>query len=515
MRRPRRKPANEPPPGVATAPAIAVPRSDPLHAYLLQVEGPVQIDGLALTSPAVEELRQSGASLVVPVVGRGELLATIALGPRRSDQSYTATDRRLLSRIASAVAPAIMVANLIDDQKTAALRRERIDHELEVAALIQQTLLPSELPSRPGWQIEAFYRPALEVGGDFYDFIAIDDDHLAFVIGDVTDKGVPAALVMATTRSHLRANASRHRSPGDVLASTNEQLVDEIPAGMFVTCLFGVLDTATGDVVFANAGHNLPYVHHCGEVAELRATGMPLGLMADMEYEERLATLPPGSTLVLSSDGIAEAHGPDGSMYGLARIEAAIAAAPVDGIVDHVLTDLERFSGGATEPDDDITLCTIRRAPTDATSGAAFSIPKLLDAFSVSSQMGNEREVVERVGAASADHVAPDDLKRLRTAVAEATMNAIEHGNGADPQLTVDVEVGLDVDRLVVRITDGGGAAMLPEPETPDIEAKLAGDQAARGWGLFLIEQMVDELRTEVDGDRRIFELVIKQEDQT
>lgn len=515
MRSRRRQRASEAAPVVAPTAGVEVSRTDPLHGYLLQVAAPVELTGLTLGSPALEEMRRAGISLVVPVIGAGELLATIALGPRRSGQAYAATDRRLLGRIASAAAPALKVANLVEEQKSAAKERERIDHELQVAALIQQTLLPSELPSRPGWQIEAFYRPALEVGGDFYDFVAIDDDHLAFVIGDVTDKGVPAALVMATTRSHLRANADRHRRPGDVLAATNDQLVDEIPPGMFVTCLFGVLDTTTGAVVFANAGHNLPYLHHCGDVRELRATGMPLGLMAGMEYEEQRATVPPGSTLVLSSDGIAEAHGPDGDMYGLARIEAAITSAPVDDIVDHVLTDLEAFTGGASQPDDDITLCTIRRAVTAASSAAAFTTPALLDAFSVSSQMGNERAVMERVGAAAAAHVAPDDLRRLRTAVAEAAMNAIEHGNGADPELDVDVEVGLDLDRLVVRIVDQGGAAVLPEPETPDLEAKLAGDQAPRGWGLFLIEQMVDDLRTEVDGNRRIVELVIKQEDQS
>ena len=512
--RSRRQRSNDPPPAVAPTPGVAVPRSDPLHGYLLQVAGPVELEGLALGSTAVTEMRRSGALIVVPVIGAGELLATITLGPRRSGQEYAATDRRLLGRIASAIAPAIKVANLVDGQKAAAKERERIAHELEVAALIQQTLLPTELPTRPGWHVEAFYRPALEVGGDFYDFLAIDDDHLAFVIGDVTDKGVPAALVMATTRSHLRANIERLRSPGDVLAATNDQLVDEIPSGMFVTCLYGVLDTTSGEVTFANAGHNLPYLLQCGDVAELRATGMPLGLMAGMDYEVKRATLPPGSTLVLSSDGIAETHAPDGAMYGLARIEAAIAGAPGDGIVDHLLTDLERFAGADGEPDDDITLCTIRRAATVASAGA-FSPPRVLDTFSVSSAIGNEREVMERVATVAADHVSASDLARLRTAVAEAAMNAIEHGNGADPDLPVEVEVRLDGDRFVVRVADRGGAAALPEPEVPDIEAKLNGHQSPRGWGLFLIEQMVDGVRTDVDGDRRIVELVIEQEDPT
>lgn len=511
----RRQRPTDPVPGAVSVPGVEVPRSDPLHGYLLQVIGPVELGSLTLESPALDRMRDTGAVLVVPVIGGGELLGAVTLGSRRSDQSYATADRRLLSRIAGAVAPAIKVATLIEEQRTAAKERERIDHELRVAALIQQTLLPKALPSRPGWQIEAFYRPALEVAGDFYDFIVLDDTHLAFVIGDVTDKGIPAALVMATTRSHLRANTERHRGPGAVLAATNEQLVDEIPPGMFVTCLFGVLDTTTGEIVFANAGHNLPYLRHGSDVCELRATGMPLGLMPDMDYEEQRATMPLGSTLVLSSDGIAESHGPDGSMYGLDRMATSIAGAPDDDIADHLIIDLERFAGPASAPDDDITLCTIRRSADASASAAVFEAQRTLDTFCVPSVLGNERQVIERVGGVAVHHVAGGDLARLRTAVAEAAMNAIEHGNRADPDLDVEVEVSVDPDRFVVRIVDHGGATPLPDPETPDLDAKLAGEQTARGWGLFLIGEMVDDLRTEVIGERRVVELVIKRESYT
>ncbi len=150
------------------------------------------------------------------------------------------------------------------------------------------------MPELDGWGVAADYRPAREVGGDFYDFIDLPDGRLGIVIGDVTDKGVPAALVMAATRSVLRASAQRLLEPGAVLERVNEHLCPDIPENMFVTCLYGVLEPDTGRLVFANAGHNLPVMSVDGVVSELRARGMPLGLMTGMSYEETEAVLEPG-----------------------------------------------------------------------------------------------------------------------------------------------------------------------------------------------------------------------------
>ena len=142
--------------------------------------------------------------------------------------------------------------------------RERLEQELEVARLIQQNFLPSELPELPGWRVAAYYRPARTVGGDFYDFIELPGGLIGLVVGDVTDKGVPAAMVMAATRSVLRAAAQRLLEPGEVLQRINETLCSDIPPNMFVTCLYGVLDPATGLLRYANAGHNLPIVRSGG-----------------------------------------------------------------------------------------------------------------------------------------------------------------------------------------------------------------------------------------------------------
>ncbi len=292
--------------------AVPIPAGDPLETVLLSHGGPLELSSVDLESETLDLIKEQGVELVVPLIGQGELLGALYLGPRLSDQPYSTDDRRLLGSLASQVAPAMKVAQLVREQQAEAKERERIQQEMQVAALIQQTLLPRDLPSISGWGIDAFYRPARAVGGDFYDFIHLEDGRLGVVIGDVTDKGVPAALVMATCRSMLRSAAHNHHDPGAVLAEVNDALVSEIPPAMFVTCLYAIVDTHSGDVVFANAGHNLPYVRDDSGVIELRATGMPLGLMPGMSYDEHKHRLAAGDVMVLTSDGITEAHNPDG-----------------------------------------------------------------------------------------------------------------------------------------------------------------------------------------------------------
>lgn len=495
--------------------AIPIPNGDPLEILLLSSGGPVELQDLDLESEALDTIKSAGVDLIVPLIGQGELLGALYLGPRLSDQPYSTDDRRLLGSLASQVAPAMKVAQLVREQQLEAKERERIQQEMQVAALIQQTLLPKHLPSIQGWHVDAFYRPARAVGGDFYDFISLDDGRLGVVIGDVTDKGVPAALVMASCRSMLRSAAQRHTSPSEVLAEVNETLVPEIPPAMFVTCLYAIIDTEIGEVVFANAGHNLPYVRSGDGVIELRATGMPLGLMPGMDYDEKRYEMTTGDVMVLTSDGITEAHSPEGEMYGFARLMGRVARKPSDGdVVAALVTDLETFTGEGAEQEDDITLVVVKRTSSAKTSALTFEeSSQVLTRFTVASEEGNERIAIEKVS----DVVTPLDLgtgrlERLKTAVGETVMNAIEHGNDNRPELDVDVEVSATNHAVIVRVTDQGRDRVIPEAETPDIEAKIAGEQTPRGWGLFLIEQMVDEVRSESNDGAHTVELVMNRE---
>jgi serine phosphatase RsbU (regulator of sigma subunit)/anti-sigma regulatory factor (Ser/Thr protein kinase) len=496
---------------------VEIPPGDTLETLLLSSGGPVELSDIDVESTTITRLRKEGVELVVPLIGQGELLGALYLGQRLSDQPYSTDDRRLLGNLASQVAPAMKVAQLVREQQAEAKERERIQQELQVAALIQQTLLPKELPSIPGWNVDAFYRPARAVGGDFYDFIDLGDDRLGVVIGDVTDKGVPAALVMATCRSMLRAAALSNDSPSEVLAEVNDNLVPEIPPAMFVTCLYAIIDTKGGNVVFANAGHNLPYVRTATGVLELRATGMPLGLMPEMSYEEKTYRLEDGELMVLTSDGITEAHNPDGEMYGFSRLMGRVAKKTKgEDMCGSLVSDLEGWTGAGSEQEDDITLVVIRRTSSAARSASAFqaSDPEdLLVSFTLSSVEGNERVAIEKV----AEVVGPlgleeAKLEKLKTAVGETVMNAIEHGNENDPALDVGVEVAASEGRVSVRVSDLGGDKVIPNATTPDIEAKLAGVQTPRGWGLFLVGQMVDEVnRTRVNGSH-VVELVMNRE---
>jgi serine phosphatase RsbU (regulator of sigma subunit)/predicted ester cyclase len=242
--------------------------------------------------------------------------------------------------------------------------RERIEQELRVARSIQQASLPKEVPEPEGWQISPFYRPAREVGGDFYDFLELKDGRLGLVVGDATGKGVPAALVMASARSMLRAVAqASDYSPGDVLSRVNDSLVIDIPPNMFVTCFYAILEPKSGHLVYANAGHDLPYLWHSGYAEELRARGMPLGLMPGMGYEEGEVSLREGNCVLFYSDGLVEAHDPKGEMFGFPRLRAHVAERGEErSLGDFLLEELYSFVGEGWEQEDDITLLTLRRS---------------------------------------------------------------------------------------------------------------------------------------------------------
>jgi anti-sigma regulatory factor (Ser/Thr protein kinase) len=317
-------------------------------------------------------------------------------------------------------------------------------------------------------------------------------------------------MVMAATRSVLRATAARLTSPGEVLRQVNELLCPDMPAKMFVTCLYGVLEPETGVFRYANAGHNLPYVGTETGVVELRARGMPLGLMPGMAYEEKEAVLSAGESVLLHSDGVAEAHNAAREMFGFPRLMKLMESG--DGgneLIDVVLTELDRFTGHGWEQEDDITLVALRRTAGATMVASANGTDRVLAEFTVPSDPGNERLVMARVAEAVQGIDLGDRLERLKTAVAEATMNAIEHGNQNRSDLDVAVRVVASDTELRVRITDQGGERPIPEAELPDLEAKLEGLQKPRGWGLFLIKNMVDELDVSSDETHHTVELVL------
>ncbi|MEM7799486.1 MAG: SpoIIE family protein phosphatase [Chloroflexota bacterium] len=502
--------------------------SDPLLAYFRERPGVVELDSLVFDSPALQTLKDAGIVLVVPLMSQGELVGMVNLGQRLSDQSYSVDDKKLLSDLATQAAPAVRVAQLVQQQREEAVERNRIEQELKVARLIQQTLLPKEIPVFPGWELSAYYQPAREVGGDFYDFLEFPDGRLALVIGDVTDKGVPAALVMSTTRTLIRTAAETLVEPGKVLEQVNNKLYPDIPARMFVTCMYCLLDPQNGRLQYANAGHDLPYLRTDKGVEELRATGMPLGLMPNMGYEEKEIVLKAGQTVLFHSDGLAEAHNPQREMFGFPRLKASMfehSGGP--GLIDFFLEKLAQFTGPGWEQEDDVTLVKLQRIPESNDSQHANGTGTMIEnkewtsigEFNLPSRPGNERQAIDRVVELVAEAgLSVRQMNKLKTAVSEATMNAMEHGNQFVADRPVLIAVSNSAEQLKVSITDFGAGSQTESKdmgESPDLEAKLAGEQTPRGWGLFLIKNMVDEMQVLTENNMHTVELLINLESES
>jgi serine phosphatase RsbU (regulator of sigma subunit) len=296
----------------------------------------------------------------------GNTVSSAAYHPHiEADSEYVVGLANLVSQVATAIRMRREIQARERRLKQEARVRERIEQELHVARRIQQASLPEEVPELSGWQISPFYRPAREVGGDFYDFHLLSGGRLGLVVGDATGKGVPAALVMSTTCGMLQvtAQALESSSPGQVLERVNEALLSRIPPNMFVTCFYAILEPESGRLLYANAGHDLPYLHRNANAEELKARGMPLGLMPGMGYEEGEATLREGYGVLFYSDGLVEAHDPKGEMFGFPRLRALVAEyGEKKPLVDYLMDELRSFTGDGWEQEDDITLLALQRS---------------------------------------------------------------------------------------------------------------------------------------------------------
>ncbi|MFL7892515.1 MAG: SpoIIE family protein phosphatase [Anaerolineales bacterium] len=339
---------------------------DSLIRLLSSGPGTIEVGELDLESKGLRLLVNLEAQVVVPLITQGELTGWLVLGERLSEQRYSTADKLLLSRLAIQVAPAVRVAQLVAEQQAEAIERERMNQELSVASRIQTGLLPKELPKFDGWHMSTFYQPARAVGGDFYEFETFEDGRLGIFVGDVTGKGIPAALVMATTRTLLKAAAQEFQSPARVLARVNNLLLDDIPENMFVTCFYAILNPFDGIMVYSNAGHNLPYRLSNREVLEIKAAGMPLGLMPDIEYDLHEVVIKPGDDVIFYSDGLVEAHNSEREMFGEQRLKDQFAgySGESEYLIDQLMRELKNFIGAEQEPEDDITIVWVRRYNT-------------------------------------------------------------------------------------------------------------------------------------------------------
>jgi len=519
---------------------IAIASDDALIAYALSHPGAAEIDRLQLDSPLLQDLKARAVEIAFPLTSQGEVIGLLALGPRLdsnhgvfrllrygvigllllgpalNEEEYAYEDLALLNSLAAQVAPALRVAQMVQEEQQQVRERERIEQELRTAQAIQLAFLPKDVPVLPGWQIAPYYHPAREVGGDFYDFLVFADGRLGLVIGDVTGKGIPAALVMATVHTMLRTAVLEMASPGAVLARVNDLLSAEIPTGMFVTCFYVLLDPKNGRLWYANAGHEPPFRQRGGNASELWATGMPLGMMPGTRYDEYEAALAPGESLLFYSDGLVEAHNAQHEMFGFPRLQALLAGnANVASHIDFLLAELKDFTGAGWEQEDDVTLVTLQRILESYRMNEQQEKLHLLRESTVASVSGNEQQAMEWMAEVARPlHLSHERLDDLKTAVSEAVMNAIEHGNHYASDKEVVLQVLASDTAVVVRVRDQGDGKQRPifDPGTPDLEAKLAGREASRGWGLFLIKKLVDELYIINDEHSHTIEMVMHRD---
>lgn len=327
----------------------------------LLVHDAMRDGALAARMSIVQE--QIRSMLAVPLQTEEKVIGLIYLDSPGLVREFTREDLSLLTVMGNIAAVRIEHARLNEMEQAEKVRT----YEMEQAATIQRSILPATFPpfpDREDFQLHAAMAPAREIGGDLFDFFLLDADHLAFCVGDVSGKGVPAALFMAVTRTLLRATAQHQHSPAQCLAYLNSQLSQQNTSGMFVTFFYGVLDTRTGEVQYANAGHNIPYVlSKDGSVRVLEGESGPmLGLFDDLEYEVHSTRLGSGDCMVVYTDGITEARDRAGQFFGDERLETYLkkhGGRPVEELVTNLHRHLQEFAVGARQSDD-ITALALR-----------------------------------------------------------------------------------------------------------------------------------------------------------
>ena len=322
----------------------------------LRDDGEWTRDGGTLPPRERDALRELGAAMLLPLATRGRLLGILSLGPKRSEQPYSATDRRLLRSVAVQAGFALENARLASEMAKEVARREKISREIEIAREVQETLFPRQAPKVAGVEVAGMCRPASGVGGDYFDYFGLPDGSLALALGDVAGKGIPAALLMASLQASLRGQALRGASDlAALVGDMNRLLCDASPDNRYATFFVARWDPKLRTLDWVNAGHNPPVVLSADRETRLERTGSVVGLLPEAKYASRRMTLSPGDTLVTYSDGISEAWNHAEEEWGEKRLVASIRAAsgetaPV--VVERVLRDADAFTGGAPQHDD-------------------------------------------------------------------------------------------------------------------------------------------------------------------
>lgn len=378
--------------------------------------------------------------------------------------------------------------------------KERIGAELSVATQIQADMLPRifpAFPKRDEFDIYATMTPAKEVGGDFYDFFMVDDDHLMLVIADVSGKGVPAALFMVIAKTLLKNSAEQGLSPKEVFEKVNNQLCENNDEGMFVTVWMGLLEISTGKLICANAGHDDPIVIRNGKAEIIRQRhGLLMAQMEGIPYREQEIMLQPGDTIFVYTDGVSEATSAANELYGKDRILAALdraAGKTPEEILAAVKEDVDAFVGDAPQFDD-ITMLSVKMTEKIAPTLSELKTEPTLD--SIYQVTGFVEDTLGELG------VPMKTLMRINVALDEIFSN-IAHYSGASE---CTVACGVQGNRAIVRFADNG--TPYDPTDRPEMDTTLSLDERGEGgMGIHMVRKTMDTVRYEYKDGKNVLTL--------
>jgi len=334
-----------------------------LTGWMLKNQEPLLVNNLkedVRFKDLVDKTTPIESFLSVPLRVKNIMQGILTVFNKLSNEKFTSNDQKLLSIIASQSSQIIENARLLEEERNLRVMQE----EMRVAKQTQINLLPKDFPDISGYQIAARTIPAREVGGDSYDLIQIDDKHFAFCLGDVSGKGMPAAMLMSNLQATLRSFTITGNLCKDIIANSNDLLYNSTEPSKFATLFYGILNPESNEIVFCNAGHNNPFLFSAdGNVKELKTGGLILGCMPDSEYEEEKISINRNDIIVIFSDGITEAMNENEEEYGEEKLKEFISnhldEAP-EIIIENILSDVRMFVGEAPQWDD-MTLLIIKR----------------------------------------------------------------------------------------------------------------------------------------------------------